>query len=383
MHVSVQHKGCDLLSSLNSGSCMQVGNKREQIGRRNHRIWHGTSDPKAWEQGLTPGEWHPLSRRYAVAQNARAASQSASQSAASAAAPPKDDSAPKAPAAAKQARSRSASHAPQPVRTSSAPPAAAAPASFMPHLARPAARPAANPGGNPGVAPRSILVGTTLMGPVMYRPQMPVGPAFPPVTSHMSGHFPAPSASVTQPKSKGKKVPPKKRRRSKADSSEEEESSSASTDSDSELADSDTQDSGFGSASAAQARSHKAAKASAGSSEEEEGFLRALTQFWQGQGTTGRKVLAKYQPFESIRLASGMPLFSTYDFWAAVMAIGGHSKACILCLCLLPKQAKRLCLVSVCVRPYSPFQATANCAEHALPDNRVYTLSLCTHLIFH
>ena len=53
--------------------------------------------------------------------------------------------------------------------------------------------------------------------------------------------------------------------------------------------------------------------------------MKALTKFWQGQGSMGRKMLAKYQPFESIRLTSGMPPFSSYHFWAAVMALGGHS----------------------------------------------------------
>ena len=126
---------------------------------------------------------------------------------------------------------------------------------------------------------------------------------------------------------------PKKRRRSRAaSSSEEEESSVASEDADSDEAHSDTQESGFSSGSAGHRKRHRAErKKTTGSSAEaigkqdEEDFMKALTKFWEGQGTTGRKMLAKYQPFESIRLASGMPPFSAYQFWAAVMALGGHN----------------------------------------------------------
>ena len=40
--------------------------QHEQLGRRTHRLWHGTSNPAAWEKGLGPAEWHPFSRRYAI-----------------------------------------------------------------------------------------------------------------------------------------------------------------------------------------------------------------------------------------------------------------------------------------------------------------------------
>ena len=40
--------------------------QHEQLGRRTHRLWHGTSNAAAWEKGLGPGEWHPFSRRYAI-----------------------------------------------------------------------------------------------------------------------------------------------------------------------------------------------------------------------------------------------------------------------------------------------------------------------------
>lgn len=40
--------------------------QHEQLGRRTHRLWHGTSNPAAWEKGIGPAEWHPFSRRYAI-----------------------------------------------------------------------------------------------------------------------------------------------------------------------------------------------------------------------------------------------------------------------------------------------------------------------------
>ncbi len=179
------------------------------------------------------------------------------------------------------------------------------------------------------------------MGPVMYRPQAPVMASFPPNPSQPQAQPPsrfanaAPAAS-SHSQSRAKKKAPKKRRRSKVPSSEEEESSLASGDTDSDNPNSDAQDSDFGgSGSVAHVKRQKAGKASAGSAaavnsgavskEEEEEFLKALTKFWQGQGSVGRKMLAKYQPFESIRLTSGMPPFSAHQFWAAVMALGGHS----------------------------------------------------------
>ena len=146
------------------------------------------------------------------------------------------------------------------------------------------------------------------------------------------------SAASSQSQSRARKKAPRKRRRSKAktsSSSEGEESSLTSEDTASELADSDAQNSDFaGSGSAAQLRRGKAGKASssgtavspaAHSTEDEEDFFRALTRFWQGQGSSGRKILAKYQPFESIRLASGMPPLSAFHFWSAVMALGGYT----------------------------------------------------------
>ncbi len=182
------------------------------------------------------------------------------------------------------------------------------------------------------------------MGPVMYRPQAPLMASFPPNPSQPQAQppsrfsNPAPAAS-SHSQSRAKKRALKKWRRSKVPSSEEEESSLASGDTDS---DSEAQDSDFGgSGSVAHVKRQKAGKASAGSAaaavnsgavskEEEEQFLKALTKFWQGQGSMGRKMLAKYQPFESIRLTSGMPPFSAYHFWAAVMALGGHSVVSIL-----------------------------------------------------
>ncbi len=190
-------------------------------------------------------------------------------------------------------------------------------------------------------------MGTTIMGPVMYRPQAPVMASFPPNPSQPQAQppsrfsNPAPAAS-SHSQSRAKQKAPKNRRRSKVPSSEEEESSLASGDTDSDDPNSDAQDSDFGgSGSVAHIKRQKAGKASAGSAaaavnsgavskEEEEQFLKALTKFWQGQGSMGRKMLAKYQPFESIRLTSGMPPFSAFHFWAAVMALGGHSVVSIL-----------------------------------------------------
>ena len=176
------------------------------------------------------------------------------------------------------------------------------------------------------------------MGPVMYRPQAPVPPNPSQSQAQPPSRFsnPAPAAS-SHSQSKAKQKASNKRRRSKVPSSEEEESSLASGDTESDSPHSDTQDSDFGgSGSAAHVKRQKAGKANAGSAaaavssgvvskEEEEQFLKALTKFWQGQGSVGRKMLAKYQPFESIRLTSGMPPFSAFHFWAAVMALGGHS----------------------------------------------------------
>ncbi|KAL0043422.1 hypothetical protein WJX79_004401 [Trebouxia sp. C0005] len=271
-------------------------NKREQLGRRNHRLWHGTADPKAWERGL-----------------ARAA------------------------APVKRVRSRSRSTPPIVQSAYTAPPALHLPPVGVP------VRPTANPSRAPSAAPRSILVGTTIMGPVMYRPHAPVMPSFPANPSQPQAQppsrlsHPAPAAS-SHSQSRAKKRAPKKRRHSKIPSSEEEESSLASGETDTDDPNSDTQDSDFGgSGSVAHVKQQKAGKANAGSAaaatsgavskEEEEQFLKALTKFWQGQGSVGRKMLAKYQPFESIRLTSGMPPFSAYHFWAAVMALGGHSVA--------------------------------------------------------
>jgi len=310
----------------------QDGSKREQLGRRNHRLWHGTADPKAWERGLAPNEWHPLSRRYAVAQGQglRAPALSAASAPAAAAAP-----------VAKRARSRSVPAMVQPVRTSSAPLPPPAAVSFMGPGVIPT-RPAANPSRAPNAAPRSILV-----GPVMYRSQAPVMASFPPNLGQPALQIPArtaPAAS-SQSHSRAKKRSPKKRRRSRApSSSEEEESSLASEDVASDEANSDTQDSDFGAlGSAAHHKRQKVGKAASGgaavnpeavSKQDEEDFLRALTQFWAGQGSIGRKILAKYQPFESIRLASGMHPFSAHQFWVAVMALGGHS---VVRSCLLPQ----------------------------------------------
>ena len=61
------------------------------------------------------------------------------------------------------------------------------------------------------------------------------------------------------------------------------------------------------------------------SRQDEEEFYEALTKFWGRQGGGGKRILAKYQPFESMRLTSGMPTFGAHHYWAAVMAIGGHS----------------------------------------------------------
>ncbi|DBA80372.1 TPA: hypothetical protein ACH3X2_007315 [Trebouxia sp. C0005] len=341
-------------------------NKREQLGRRNHRLWHGTADPKAWERGLARGEWHPLSRRYAVAQGLRApaapaattpAVPAATAPAAPAATAPAAPAttAPAAPAATapavpaaiapaaaaaapvKRVRSRSRSTPPIVQSAYTAPPALHLPPVGVP------VRPTANPSRAPSAAPRSILVGTTIMGPVMYRPHAPVMPSFPANPSQPQAQppsrlsHPAPAAS-SHSQSRAKKRAPKKRRHSKIPSSEEEESSLASGETDTDDPNSDTQDSDFGgSGSVAHVKQQKAGKANAGSAaaatsgavskEEEEQFLKALTKFWQGQGSVGRKMLAKYQPFESIRLTSGMPPFSAYHFWAAVMALGGHSVA--------------------------------------------------------
>lgn len=61
------------------------------------------------------------------------------------------------------------------------------------------------------------------------------------------------------------------------------------------------------------------------SRQDEEEFYEALTKFWSSQGSSGKRILAKYQPFETMRLTSGMPTFGAHHFWAAVMAIGGHA----------------------------------------------------------
>ena len=61
------------------------------------------------------------------------------------------------------------------------------------------------------------------------------------------------------------------------------------------------------------------------SRQDEEEFYEALTKFWSSQGSGGKRILAKYQPFESMRLTSGMPTFGAHHFWTAVMAIGGHA----------------------------------------------------------
>lgn len=66
------------------------------------------------------------------------------------------------------------------------------------------------------------------------------------------------------------------------------------------------------------------------SRQDEEEFYEALTKFWGRQGSGGKRILAKYQPFESMRLTSGMPTFGAHHYWAAVMAIGGHSMVTIL-----------------------------------------------------
>ncbi|DBA73519.1 TPA: hypothetical protein ACH3X1_011542 [Trebouxia sp. C0004] len=345
LQATLEHLGPDSCTVLyNEKRDHATRNKREQLGRRNHRLWHGTADPKAWERGLAGGEWHPLSRRYAVAQGATAPAAPAATAPAVPAATAPAVPAATAPAAAaapsiKRAKGRSMPPVVPPACTSSAPPA---PVSFLPPVAVPT-RPAANPSRAPSAAPRSILVGTTIMGPVMYRPQAPVLASFPPNPSQpqaqppVSFTNPAPAASGHS-QSRAKKKAPKKRRCSKVHSSEEEESSLASGDTDSDNTNSDAQDSDFGgSGSVAHVKRQKAGKTSAGTaaavdsgaaSKEEEGkLLTALTKFWQGQGSMGRKMLAKYQPFESIRLTSSMRPFSAYHFWAAVMALGGHSVA--------------------------------------------------------
>ena len=303
--------------------------RKEQLGRRNHRLWHGTADPKAWEKGTAPFEWHPLSRRYAVAPSLRAGGQSGSQSAAAAPAA--------APAPRPRRRHRSSSStlpaASQPAWPSSASLPRPASVSFMPPGALPSRPAAAAASQVPGLAPRSILVGT--LGhhvPAGYLPQAPAMPSFPPNPSEMARRASTTAAAVScqlQPKSKKKAG--KKRRRSKTASSSEEETSSPSEDSHSDSANSDTSQSAPHAVSVTHL-THKHAKQQSAVSEagvmsrqDEEEFYEALTKFWGRQGGGGKRILAKYQPFESMRLTSGMPTFGAHHYWAAVMAIGGHS----------------------------------------------------------
>lgn len=304
--------------------------RKEQLGRRNHRLWHGTADPKAWEKGTAPFEWHPLSRRYAVAPSLRAGGQSGSQSAAAAPAA--------APAPRQRRRHRSSSStlpaASQPAWPSSASLPRPASVSFMPPGALPSRPAAAAASQVPGLAPRSILVGT--LGhhvPAGYLPQAPAMPSFPPNPSEMARRASTTAAAVScqlQPKSKKKAG--KKRRRSKTASSSEEETSSPSEDSHSDSANSDTSQSAPHAVSVTHLTHHKHAKQQSAVSEagvmsrqDEEEFYEALTKFWGRQGGGGKRILAKYQPFESMRLTSGMPTFGAHHYWAAVMAIGGHS----------------------------------------------------------
>ena len=160
----------------------------------------------------------------------------------------------------------------------------------------------------------------------MYRPPAASVPAKP---GQAPRHIQSTAVSrLSQVKSK--KRAPKKRRRSKAASSSEEESSLASEDARSDSADSDTHDSDFGAGSVTH-KHHRHAKQQVAESDgmmsrqDEEEFYEALTKFWGSQGSSGKRILAKYQPFESMRLTSGMPTFGAHHFWAAVMAIGGHS----------------------------------------------------------
>ena len=140
------------------------------------------------------------------------------------------------------------------------------------------------------------------------------------------------AAVSSQSQSKSKKKVSKKRRRSKAASSSEEEASSPSEDSRSDSANSDMSQSALGAGSVTHPMRHKHAKQKSADSEagvmsrqDEEEFYEALTKFWSSQGSGGKRIMAKYQPFESMRLTSGMPTFGAHHYWAAVMAIGGYS----------------------------------------------------------
>ena len=166
--------------------------------------------------------------------------------------------------------------------------------------------------------------------PAGYLPQAPAMPSFPPNPSQAASTA---AAVSSQSQSKSKNKAPKKRRRSKAASSSEEEASSPSEDSRSDSANSDTSQSALGAGSVTHPIHHKHVKQKSADSEagvmsrqDEEEFYEALTKFWGSQGSGGKRMLAKYQPFESMRLTSGMPTFGAHHYWAAVMAIGGHTK---------------------------------------------------------
>ena len=181
-------------------------------------------------------------------------------------------------------------------------------------------------------------MGTTIMGPVMYRPPgalMASSSSFPPNLTQPTAPGPLrvgqPTAAArVRSHAKGRKLARQRRRSKSRISSEEEESSPSPDESDSDLAGSGMQDSD-GAVSAARLKRQRAGRAASPgpvAKQDEEDFLGALTKFWEGQASAGRKVLAKYRPFESIRLSSGMRTFSAHQLWAAVMAIGGHSRVC-------------------------------------------------------
>ena len=169
-------------------------------------------------------------------------------------------------------------------------------------------------------------------------------PSFPPNPSQTAHQAPAAVAAArSRSHSKSKNTASRKRRRSKA-ASASEESSSPSEDSQSDSANSDTSQSALGAVSVTNPTCHKLTKQKSADSEagvmsrqDEEEFYQALTKFWSKQGSGGKRILAKYQPFESMRLTSGMRTFGAHHYWAAVMAIGGHSTVNTFCIPLLYK----------------------------------------------
>lgn len=168
----------------------------------------------------------------------------------------------------------------------------------------------------------------------------PAMPAFPPNPSQPARRAPATAAAgSSQSHAKSKKKAPNKRRRSKAATSSDEEASSPSEDSNSDSTNSGTSESAPGAGSVTHPLRHKHAKKQRSadsevqgvmSRQDEEEFYEALTKFWGKQGSGGKRILAKYQPFESMRLTSGMPTFGAHHYWAAVMGIGGHNMVTII-----------------------------------------------------